>query len=126
VHKIQPKVDRVCLTTYWDGKLRVEKATYTGEVTPHLAETGFEQAGKFFALAHYALRGQSMHHSDLKKARGADMKLMSNSLASSVHMPVVLEGKPATVNFWSKDADAFPEESRALLRAIAKAIAGGK
>jgi peroxiredoxin len=126
LHKTQPKVDRVCLTTYWDGKLRVEKATYTGEVTPHLAETGFEQAGKFFALAHYALRGQSMHHSDLKKARGADMKLMSNSLASSVHVPVVLEGKPATVNFWSKDADAFPEESRALLRAIAKAIAGGK
>src|SRR5207248_205008 len=92
VHKIEPKIDRVCLTTYWNGKLRVEKAAYPGEAVPHIAETGFEQLGKFFALAHYALRGQVVSHADLKKARGADMTMMSKSLASSVHVPVVLDG----------------------------------
>jgi hypothetical protein len=126
IHKVQPKIDRVCLTTYWDGKLKVEKAAYPGEGVPHVAGTGFEQLGKFFALAHYALRGQVVSQPDLKKARGADMTMMSKSLASSVHVPVILDGKPATVNFWSKDTGAFPEETQMLLRAVADAVVGGK
>ncbi len=126
LHKIQPKIDRVCVTSCWDDKLKVEKATYTGEVTPHIAETGFEQPGKFFALAYYALRGQYMVHPDLKKARGADMTMVSKTLTSSVHVPVILEGRPATVNFWSKEENAFGEETQALLRAVAEVVAGGK
>jgi hypothetical protein len=126
LHKIQPKIDRVCVTSCWNDMLKVEKATYTGEVTPHIAETGFEQQGRFFALAYYALRGQFVVHPDLKKARGADMALVSKTLASSVHVPVILEGKPATVNFWSKQGDAFPEETQPLLRAVAALVAGGK
>ena len=67
-----------------------------------------------------------MYHPDLKKARGADMALVSKSLTSSVHVPVILEGKPATVNFWSKEEDAFPEETQTLLRAVAEAVADAK
>jgi peroxiredoxin len=126
LHKVQPNIDRVCFTSCWDGKLKVEKATYTGDVTPHIAESGFEQPGKFFALAHYALRGLFMYHPELKKARGADMAMVSKSLTSSVHVPVILEGKPATMNFWSKEGNAFPEETQALLRAVAEVVAGGK
>jgi hypothetical protein len=126
LHRTEPKIDRVCLTTYWNDKLKVEKAAYPGEVVPHIAETGFEQSGKFFALAHYALRGQVVSHPDLKKARGADMKMMSKSLASSLHVPVILEGKPATLNFWSKENGAFPDPTQALLRAVAEAVASGK
>jgi peroxiredoxin len=126
VQKAQPKIDRVCVTSCWDGKLKVEKATYTGDVTPHIAETGFEQSGRLFALAHYALRGLFMVHPDLKTARGADLAMISKTLASSVHVPVVLEGKPATVNFWSREGDAFPEETHGLLRAVAEAVAGEK
>jgi peroxiredoxin len=126
IHKAQPKIDRVCLTTYWNGKLKVEKAAYPGTIVPHIAETGFEQPGKFFALAQYALRGQVVCQSDLKQARGADLKMLSKSLASSIHVPVVLEGKPATLNFWSKEPGAFPDETQALLRAVAEVVAGGK
>lgn len=126
LHKAQPKIDRVCVTAYWDDKLYVEKACYTGEVAPHIAETGFQERAKFFALAHYALLNQFVSHPDLKKARGADMAMMSKSLASSVHVPVILEGKPATLNFWSKEKEAFPDEAQALLRAVAEIVASGK
>jgi hypothetical protein len=126
LHKAQPHIDRVCLTTYWNGRLKVEKAAYPGEVVPHIAETGFEQLGKFFALAHYALRGQLVSHPDLKKARGADMTMISKSLASSVHVPLILEGRPATLNFWSKETGAFPEAAQALLRAVAEVVADRK
>jgi hypothetical protein len=126
LHRAQPKIDRVCLTTYWNGKLKVEKAAYPSEGTPHLAETGFEQAGKFFALAHYALRGQVVCHADLKKARGADMRMMSQSLASSLHVPLILEGKPATLNLWSKETGAFSDETQELLRAVAEVVGSGK
>jgi hypothetical protein len=54
------------------------------------------------------------------------MTMMSKSLASSVHVPVILEGKPATLNFWSKETNAFPEETCVLLRAVTEAVAGGK
>jgi hypothetical protein len=126
LHKAQPKVDRVCVTSYWNDKLKVEKAAYPGDVTPHIAETGFEQPARLFALAHYAVRGVFMYHPDLKKARGGDMTMISKTLASSVHVPVILEGKPATVNFWSKEGDAFPEETQTLLRAVAEVVAGRK
>ena len=122
----QPKIDRICLTTAFDGKLKVEKATYTGDVTPHIAETGFEQPGRLFALAHYALRGVFMYHPDLKKARGADMTLMSKTLTSSVHVPVILEGKPATVNFWSKEKHGFPKAAQEKLRAVGEVVARGQ
>jgi hypothetical protein len=123
LHRAQPKVDRVCLTTYSDGKLKVERAAYPGDVSPRVAETGFEQRGKFFALAQYALFGQFTTHSDLKKARGLDMSLISKTLASSVHVPVVLEGRPATVNFWSKDGNAFSQDTHAWLRAVGEVMA---
>src|SRR5262249_8342296 len=122
VHKVQPRIDRVCLTAYWNDKLKVERAAYPGEVKAHIAETGFEQRGKFFALAHYALLAQFMSNPDLKTARGADMAMLSKSLASSVHVPIILEGKPATLNFWSKEGNAFPEETHALLRAVAEVV----
>jgi peroxiredoxin len=126
LHKADPKVDRVCLTSFSEDKLKVEWSAYPGNVTPHIAETGFTAPGRFCALGHYALLGNLVVHADIKKARGADMNQIKQTLASSVHVPVIVEGKPATLNFWSKEGDAFPKEAQELFQALAEAMMGHK
>ncbi len=126
LRKSMPKLDRVCVTTYTDDKLRVERSAYPGDVKPHFAETGFEAPGKACMLAVYALRNQFAVLGDLKKARGMDLTKMSPTLASSVHVPAALEGKPATVNFWSKEKSAFSPRSYDLLRSLAAVVVDRK
>ncbi len=124
VHKVFPQVDRVCVTTIADGKLKVEKASYPGRPTLHLATTGFAQHSKTYALGFFALLGRFMYQPDLSQARGMDMLLFAKTLSSSVHVPVAWEGMPGTVNFWSKDKDAFPKAAQEKLRALADAVVG--
>jgi thiol-disulfide isomerase/thioredoxin len=117
-----PKVDRVCLTTYSDGNLRVERASYPGKGTFRVAGTGFEFHSKFFSLAFFALLDRFTALPDISKAQGFDMMLMSKTMSSSVHVPVILDGKPGTVNYWSKGADAFPADQHDMLRALAEVM----
>jgi peroxiredoxin len=120
--KAFPKIDRVCFTTFTEGKLRVERAAYPGEVKSHIAETGFEKPARGFALAGYALFNASVLHTDLKQARGMDMSLMSQTFGSSFHAPVAVDGKPGTINFWSKEKNAFKDSE--TLQALADVITG--
>jgi peroxiredoxin len=123
VHKAVPQVDRVCLTTISLGKLKVEYASYPGAVSRRIANTGFEGISRAYALAYYALNGQFVVHPDLSKAFGVDMKLLNQTFSASAHVPVAFEGKPGTVNFWSKDKEAFPgKETQELLTAIGEAV----
>jgi peroxiredoxin len=117
-----PKVDRVCFTDYTHGNLRVERCAYPGKVLLRIGETGYEHEGKPFALVFFALSNQYTAINDLKQARGLDMTLLSKTLGSSAHVPVVLEGKPASMNFWSKQTNAFPAEVEPVLRALAEAV----
>src|SRR5262249_19915852 len=106
VHKALPKVDRVCLTTFGNDMLRVEHSAYPGQVAQKVAETGFQNAnGKAMALSGYALLNAFVINPDLKKARGLDLNMMGKTLTSSAHVPVAFEGRPATINFWSKEKD---------------------
>ena len=129
VKKSVPKVDRVCLTEFTFDRLKVVKSAYPGEVKNKFAETGFEQRAEGFALVFYALLNKQIIHPDLtdhKEARGVDLFMMSRSLASSMHSPVIWEGRPATVNFWSKEKNAFSGETVAKLEALAKVVASPK
>jgi mono/diheme cytochrome c family protein len=119
-HKAFPQIDRVCLTTFYDGKLIVERAAYPGDVKPHVAETGFQQSARGFALAGYALFNSQVSHPDLKAARGMDMSLMARTFGSSFHVPVPVEGKPGTLNFWCKDKNAI--HSPDALQVLAEAV----
>jgi hypothetical protein len=51
-----------------------------------------------------------------------DLSLIAQTLKSSVHVPVARDGDPATVNFWSKQKDAFPSATQDVLRALADAV----
>lgn len=124
LHKAFPKVDRVCFTTIANGNLKVEKASYPGKVTFQVATTGFEKHSQMYALAFYALMDRFFYFPDLSKAPGLDMVLFSKTLSSSIHVPVAWEGKPGTVNFWSKEKSAFSEETQEKLRALAEVLIG--
>jgi hypothetical protein len=102
----------------------VEKASYPGQVTFKVATTGFEQYSQMYALAYYALAGRYVEHPDLTKAPGIDMTLFNKTLGASIHIPVALEGKPGTVNFWSKEKQAFPKDTHEKLQALADAVVG--
>jgi len=125
VKKAVPKVDRVCLTQFTFDRLKVVKSAYPGDVKGKFAETGFEKRGEGFALVFYALLNKQFVHPDLtdhQQARGVDLFMMSKSLLSSMHTPVIWEGRPATVNFWSKEKNAFSGETVAMLESLAKIV----
>ena len=37
---------------------------------------------------------------------------MARAYGSSLHIPVKIDGKAGTINFWSTENDAFPPEAR--------------
>jgi peroxiredoxin/mono/diheme cytochrome c family protein len=117
-----PKVDRVCLTEYSKGMLKVERCAYPGKVLFRIGETGFERPGKAFALVFYALANQYGVIPDLKQGQGIDMALLGKTLGSSAHVPVAVAGKPGSLNFWSKETKAFPADVEPVLRALASAV----
>jgi peroxiredoxin len=122
VHKALPQVDRVCLTTINGGSLKVEHASYPGNVERKMALAGFTSQSKAFALAFFSLVYRVTAVPDLSKAFGSDLKQFSASLGSSVHIPVAIDGMPGTLNFWSKGKDAFPKDLHPQLSAIAEAM----
>jgi peroxiredoxin len=126
LRKIIPCVDRVCLSTYSKGKLHVEWASYPGDVEQRFASSGFEAEGRGFMLVGYALFDEYSVVPDLKGARGLDMSYFSRALSSSVHVPVAVEGRPGSLNLWSKEKDAFGGKLQPLLEAIARALSESK
>jgi peroxiredoxin len=122
VHKKLPKVDRICLTTVTEGKLRFDRVAYPGNVSWRIVSPGPESFSRGYALAAFALYDRFMVIPDLSKSGGLDLMVMAKILSSSAHVPIALEGRPGTVNFWSKEKDAFPKETHGLLSALGQAV----
>jgi hypothetical protein len=51
------------------------------------------------------------------------MKFFARSFSSGAHVAVKWDGKPAVVDFWSREVDAFPPEAVRLLAEVAKLMA---
>jgi len=126
-----PQVDRACVTTVVDGKLvqkygpfserhgKPDAAPPSETIRSEL--TAIEAKGE--PLAEYAAGNQVIVNSDLSKVSGAVFDTMRKRGAkSSLHIPVELAGVRATVNFWSTDADAFPQPAVQLLSALVKVM----
>jgi peroxiredoxin len=125
VHKTLPQVDRVCMTSFSDGKLKVEQASYPGTVAKHVFKAGFEGQSKAFALGHFALLGEFQTIGDISKSWAADLSYLGQTLGSSVHVPFTHDGIPGTVNFWSKQKNAFPKTTHDLLRTLGELAGQG-
>lgn len=117
-----PQVDRMCLTSVDGGNLAVERVIQEPRLRLIVGGAGIKVSAKGTALADAAKADTTLVNSDLDKADGLDLKLMARGVSSSVHVPITFEGRPATLNFWSTDTDAFPPEAVKLLEALAKKI----
>ncbi len=126
VHQKLPQVDRLCVTSVTDGNLLVQRSAYPGKEIPHMAEAGFKQTSKAFMLTGFALFNQFAILADTTKSAGMDMQLMSKTLKSSAHVPVIVDGSASTVNFWSTQPKAFTPDESDLLKSLASAVAKGK
>ena len=51
--------------------------------------------------------------------------MASKDIRSSMHVPVMIKGVRATINFWSAEAGAFPPEAVKLLEQVARLMAEG-
>jgi hypothetical protein len=67
--------------------------------------------GPALGLYRYAKGGKTVVNNEPGKATGLEMKFMAKILPSSVHVPIQIDGKPCTVNFWSLDERGFPPEA---------------
>jgi len=91
---------------------------------PPVVELSLGGTGKSFdretsALALHAESKESATHVDLSRESAEDLTQFARGAGSSLHVPIEYEGHPATLNFWSKETNAFPEEAKALLRDMA-------
>jgi peroxiredoxin len=124
VRKRLPQVDRLCYSTINGGILKMERASYPGDIEPKMAPAGFESQSRAFALGYLSLLNRTTVLPDLSKAFGLDLKQFSKTLGSSVHVPVALDGKPGTINFWSREKNAFGDDARELAGALGDALLG--
>ena len=78
-------------------------------------------------LAEYAQGDKPVAIADLSQAKGKLFERMAaRGAKSSLHVPVVLGGQRATINFWSTDPAAFPQPAVQLLSALSQAMAAPK
>jgi hypothetical protein len=79
------------------------------------------------SLAEYLTSQQPVVNNDLAKAHGQWVtELVRRGAKSSVHVPAKLNGQNVTINFWSRDPNAFPPQAVALLTAVAQIMAAPK
>ncbi|HEY2840639.1 MAG TPA: redoxin domain-containing protein [Pirellulales bacterium] len=124
-----PQVDRVCLTVVEKGKLRQRFGPYQlrakeGPQPPETLRSSlppFDPAGE--PLAECAAGEKTIVYGDLTKAKGELFKMMAaRGARSSMHVPIAIGGVRGTVNFWSRDPDAFPPQAAQMLTMLTKAM----
>ena len=121
LESVVPQLDRICVTAVEDGKLRLyylqERDGFRG--TFRSATTRIKADSETLA-EHIGADGPVVHHdfSDLdgRVFSGMDRR----GVLSSLHVPGEKSGIQGTVNFWSRDKNAFPPEAVNLL---SKAVA---
>ncbi|MBX3411636.1 MAG: redoxin domain-containing protein [Pirellulales bacterium] len=123
--RVVPQVDRVCVT-YVDGEqVRVALAAQPPVVELQLGGPGMTFAKERSALAAHAEARELTIHNQLGKDDAQDLATFAAMVGSSLHLPIVYQGKPATLNFWSKETGAFPSDAVAILRELGELAAAG-
>lgn len=110
-----PNIDRACLTTFSGDTLRVDRVVQVSQFRKKTSGEGESVAAKGTKLFEIQQQGKPVALANLKAIKTTDMQYMSVAARSSFHVPVKIGDKSGTFNFWSSEADAFPEPVQALL-----------
>jgi hypothetical protein len=120
-----PQLDRICVTTVDGDRLRLKMLIERLGLKTSLRSksTVVRTAGQ--SLAEYALGDKTIVNQTMSGNKGSVMAGMAKKdVRSSMHVPVMINGQRATINFWSAEAEAFPPEAARLLEEIAHLMAG--
>jgi hypothetical protein len=123
--ELVPQLDRICVTTIKDDKLRLLAIQERLGLQTSFRSKSTIVKTKGQALADYATGGKTVVNPSLAETTGSVMVNMSRKdVRSSMHVPVQIDGLPATVNFWSAEASAFPPEAVRILEQVAHLMSG--
>jgi len=125
--ELVPQLDRVCITSVENDKLRLKYLQERLGIKTSLKSksTVVKSAGQ--SLADYALGNTTAVNQVMSGAKGSVMAGMANKdIRSSMHVPVEINGVRCTVNFWSAEPEAFPPQAVKLLEEVARLMAEGQ
>jgi peroxiredoxin len=132
IRKVAPQVDHFDVFVFDAGKATIPIASNGAGLRMMRA---FQGSGPQDILARVRKIGQQTRLLDIAKTGGKeatpnlqsakewDMKFFARSFSSGAHVAVKWDGKPAVVDFWSREVDAFPPEAVRLLAEVAKLMA---
>jgi peroxiredoxin len=132
LRKIVPQVDHLDVFVVEGFKVDAPVATHAvGQRLARALQGGGAQdtinrlkmIGQKARLQEVSKDGKTVVSPNLATSTEWDLKLFSRSFSSGVHVPVAWNGKPAVVDFWSREGDAFPPEAVRILEEVAKLIA---
>lgn len=118
-----PQIDRMCVAVQDGDKIVVKYVQQSPALQLSLGTVGETFAANSSALASIAGGKEPVVVNRLASRDEADMKRFASRLGSSLHVPITVDGKPATINFFSREPDAFPEPVSKLLIDAARQIA---
>jgi peroxiredoxin len=117
-----PQVDRVDVMQVRDDGLEVLLDTHPTDNVAHLAGKGLKVPAGNLAIVNHARGEVPVAHDALSQESAGDLQYMAREFESSLHIPVRINGQPASVNFWSQEPSAFPPETFHLLRRVAERL----
>jgi hypothetical protein len=126
VMKAVPQVDRVCLTVVDGDFLEVQRNCNCRTMKQLDTLRGRRVEAQQLAVAGYALEKQQVAHQSIAELSSPDFQTMAKFFSSSMHVPVQISGRAATLNFWSREPQAFPPEAEQVLAPIARLTADPK
>jgi peroxiredoxin/mono/diheme cytochrome c family protein len=124
--ELVPQLDRVCITTIENDKLRLKILQERLGLKTSLRNRSTVVKIEGQSLADYALGGKTAVNQEMGQTKGSVMMNMARKdIRSSMHVPVEIGGLRGTVNFWSAEAGAFPPEAVKLLEQVARLMVEG-
>ena len=120
LRKLVPQLDRVDWMTVEGGTLEIRAVSQS--VAANRTGTGLKVPANKLRIAEYAAADEVVVNSDITSINTPDFKLLSRFFASSMHVPVRVDGVSGVISFWSTEADAFPSAAVAFLEDGAKAL----
>jgi hypothetical protein len=126
LEKETPQIDRICASVVDAGHVRFVQVSQPNVFDAPLGRAGRKVPAQSASLAQFAAGDKPVVNQDLAAVKGADLTAMRAMLGSSLHVPVMIDGKRGTVNFWSKEKNAFPEKAVEFLTEVAKQMGQAK
>lgn len=118
--KVVPQIDRVDWITVEGRTLHVRRVAQSGGAGQ--AASGLKVPAASLRLTKYAEGDATIVHAKTSEVDAPDFKLLGRLFASSMHVPVEIDGVPGVISFWSTELDAFPSEAVGILESLAKQL----